>query len=376
MWLFLGLAALVTATVYLARQRIHQRWEGTRMDSVAGRDAQYRWDNSLIGFLIHRGDPVLLIGERGVSDLDLLVKPSRWWDRLFRALGLSLACRTQDPVLADQAYIATDQVSCCAALRSSERARQGLRRLLDLESDYAIIVRGIHFRDRRMWVEVRAKESFAEEGVDALGREIIERLRQVAASLSEALPRKNERRCDRFAMWATVLVGLSSALLVTGLIQAVRIELWQIYPGILDKERIAVYGAVAALVVIVSLTASAIALLGRTARTHIVLVELWSAGLIGAFLNGYVMVHEFNHEFDRTPTHRYRVAVHGKDTSSFRGGSDHYLIVENWTVPGDTLRQEVHSGDYEKVRRADMVDVFVRTGSLGARYIEDMRPVE
>lgn len=375
MWLFLGLAALVTATVYFARQRIPQRREGEPLNSVAGRDAQYRWDNSLFDFLIHRGERVLLIGERGVPDLDLLVKPSRWWDRVFRALGLSLACRTQDPVLAERAYIASDQVSCCAALRSNERARQGLRRLLDLESDYAVVVRGIHFRDRRMWVEMRAKGSFAEEGVDALGREVIECLRQVAVSLCEALPR-NQRRRDRFVMWAAVLVGLSSALLLTGLIQAVRVELWQIYPGVLDKGRIALYGAATALVVIVSLTASAIALLGRTARTHIVLVELCTAGLIGAFLNGYVMVHDFNHEFDRTPAQRYRVEVHDKDTSSFRGGTDHYLIVENWSVRGDTLRQEVHASDYEKVRRGDMVDVFVRAGSLGARYIKEIRPVE
>ena len=375
MWLFLGLAAVVTATVYFARRRGLQRWQGEPLSSVASREAQYLWDDGLVSRLLH-GGRVLRIGERGVPGIDLLVKPIRWSDRLFRVLGLSLSCRTHDRVLAERAYIASDHVRCCAALRTSERARQGLRRLLALESDYAVVVRGIHFRDRRMWVELRSKGSFAEEGIDGLGREVVECLRQVAANLSEALPEIAGTR-DRFALWATVLVGLSSALLVTGLVQIVRVAQWQTYPWVLDQGRVALLGIGAGLALVALLTVSAIAVLGRTARTHIVLVELWSAGLIGALLNGYVMVRDLNHEFDRTPARAYRVEVHDKDRESrTHGTSDYYLVVDDWSARGDTFRQQVRADDYRRVSAGDTVELVVRSGMLGARYIEDVQPVE
>lgn len=69
--------------------------------------------------------------------------------------------------------------------------------------------------------------------------------------------------------------------------------------------------------------------------------------------------------------------VHERDRGGgFRGIRRYFLVVDDWSARSDTLRQRVRARDYRHVNAGDTVEFVVRSGMLGARYIEEVRRVE
>lgn len=376
MWMLAGVVTLIGMSIFLYRRRLEDRWRPVplhvpRADRHAEHSRRYQPIEGALYSSVNRGRvhaPLQRIGYDQAPAVELRAKTQRWWDHLFTALGISVSCRTGNRDFDRAFYLVLDQAPVCRALTACPRTQAKMLEIRRLAEEHGVRFRQLRVRRGRVWVEVAARKRKDKPAATLLARAFVPALRELSVAMDDEIPMTARGGKDRFAWKAALIAAISSALLVTGILSILPLHFFPL-PAPLASAGLVTLSLLLAAAVVALLVALTFVWLGRTSRTHLVLLELLLTGFLGATLTSYGLLRDANMTLDGSAAERHVVTVHEKTVSRSRRSTRYYLYLSDWHGQGGTRKIRVGHSLYQSVPTGRPVDIVERDGRLGIPWI-------
>ncbi len=223
--------------------------------------------------------------------------------------------------------------------------------------------------------EFKVEVLYREQDIEATLKSLREGLEDLVAAIGDVGEVSGSRWADPFIIKAALLLAVSSGLAINGCIQLFRLQIGDL-PLILDYKPIVVDALIYSVVVILVFAAIAIYWLGRSARTHIVLIELMTIGAFGIFSSIATEMRDINIEMDTSSPQIFEAQVERKYTSKGRRGRTKYhVVVKNWNCDCDSYKLRMSEYEYRNVSEQGRVQVLQNPGYLGYPWISEVNPL-
>ncbi|BBB27345.1 hypothetical protein AMJAP_2759 [Amphritea japonica ATCC BAA-1530] len=167
----------------------------------------------------------------------------------------------------------------------------------------------------------------------------------------------------------SILLGISTALAITGYIQAQRILLID-EPVVIDNYLLLSHAAVVGGLLLLLIIILTFYLLGRSPRSHRVLFQVILLAGIGIFPTSYVELKSINHAFDKEEPNIYETLVLDRKKFTSRKGTIHYLYTENWNNSNVSQKIRVPYIIYSKANVGAKLILCQKPGALGYRWLD------
>jgi hypothetical protein len=367
MWVFFGLVTLLISIALAFWSRSEARWKATGHSWPGQRHYEQL-------FTEHKG--VILdyrLGIRGARGFDFMLRPERWFDRLFKLLSISGEVQLGDLEFDRAWYVVSEDWLLRRALAASSRFRHDLLNLLNECSRVDVRLKRLHCQSGRLWIALKPLDgnvSDAEHRFDERARVLVPLLYQIEAHLAHLRPDRFEAVRDRYALRALLVVSVSTGFAFYAAIHLLRLEFLRT-PFLVEAtplvwQAIALGTAVLTILIFASLFA-----LGGTSRAHLVLIELLFTGSFAFVGTAFVMLRDVNMDLDTSERQVVEATIVEKEyRRRRRGPDDYYLHVSDWTGRGGTRRIEVSSDLYDRTSRGGRLEIVQRSGFLGHRWVE------
>lgn len=361
MWFLFGALTTTVAAGVMGYRRYTAAWSGKQ-----GRGYEYAFGTDKQGEV-----QSAKIAVRHDAAFDFEIKRETGADRWFKQVGVSIEPQTGDSAFDKALYLACDDAAVRAMFMSSKALREAMWRVF---FDHALPVKSVVCRAGRVWVDLRdtdLDEASVLLGVDAY---IARPLQAIAAELKSRRLSTSTRR-DPLFLKSVLVLALSSGLAISGGMQLARLYWWSSTPFTLDLQSLFVASVFGGIFLLVLLLAAGFALLGRSARMHLVLFELLLVGGFGAWATSYTELRDINIDFDRSEAHEVASTIVTKTSHRGRRGSrSYYLHLADWRTPGETIRVKVSASEYERAVSGVPLRVRVRDGAIGVQWVESYAP--
>lgn len=365
MWFLFGFITLISFTVYVGTKRYQNSWAGQFRTSGSLR-FEYRIDiqkDKTNAFKVGVGAP---------KEFDFSFKRENAIDRFCKWLGLSVEYQLGKIEFDNLVYVVSNDSHFLRNVVSDPTVVDAVTRLFrNVRQD--CIVSEVRCAAGRLTATVKVGGASRDES--QLGRlhlllpVLAGWLEQVAQQLKEKPPRAPSAHRDRFIVRASILLALSSGLLVNGLVHGFRL-LWIDEPFTLDVEQLWILAALGGFALVTLMVFAAFSALGRSARTHLVLIEILIAGSIGATLTVFTEIRDLNIEMDTSKAQKLVTQVVGKSTSrSRKGRTRYYILVHDWNKADGTQKIKVTSNFYSSIQAGQKIMINQHEGALGMRWV-------
>jgi hypothetical protein len=367
MWFFFGFITLGVFCVSSLLWRRQVSWSGKLLQ--AGQDA-YELKLSVLKGKVRAAK----LAVDGGDDFSFTLTPEDGLDRLSKAIGLTRECQTGDAAFDDALYICSDDAALHRMLQTDRALRDDILRLvIDCPAMFGTL-RSIEVHRGRVWIVATPLKTDRDEAEEA-SRRIVPLLKNLAARLSRPQAETPESR-DPFPLRAACILAISTGLIINGGFETFRMA--GSFPFMLDPNAPVAWALSAGLGIVALLVVAALAWLGRSARTHLVLIELVLIGLIGATLTAYAEIHDFNIDLDRAaPTvipasvgRLYLTYTTHKNTTT----THCQLELIGWPTPAAVATREISCDFYAQLRVGQSVAVEQHPGALGWPWVSAFLP--
>lgn len=366
MWFVLGLVSLAVALAWQIRWRWGQAWEGSPSWYGAGVPHHIRWlggDDRTTG---------LQVGVQVPDFFRFELKRESWVDRFFKWVGLSVEKQFGHDGFDRLVYVASDDEHLFNRVADSAPLRLAALRLF-VEARDGCRVKRVFCANGWLVAEIRRGNFFS--GKDDMARlnrnsrVLLPFLEEVAKALrSSAPPGLPPDRRDPFLWPAAVLVATSTALAVNGMVLSMRPLLLD-DTFLLDRARLFELTLWVGSAIFIPLMLAHFIFLARSARGHLVLLELLLVGSFGAYSTAALELREANMEWDTSAATVREAAVVSKSISrSRKGGTRHYLHVQDWDGGFDTRSVQVSRSFYESTEKGRVLIFEERRGRFDAAW--------
>lgn len=364
MWFVFGFITLISFSVYLGRKRYTARWKGTPSFMGQYEYAYHKKKDRIPSFNVAVKAPV---------EFDFVFKRESAYDRICKFLGLSVEHQVGDDSFDKLVYIVSNDGHLTDQLLAQDQMQESVLALFKLGL-YQCAITEIRCAHGRLWATVKVGKQFQHTSDLKYLNKVEERVAALLQPLAEVLqasrPQTNAKHRDPFILRAAIVLACSTGLVANGLSHLFRIFLTT-DEFLIDTAQLwwyAAYGGAALVAVLVLL---ALVLLGRSARAHLVMVELVLAGSIGAVTTMFVELRDLNTEADTSAVVVVSAPVVGKTISRSRKGGTHYSVqVQDWVEPGTTRKINVSSDFYSQAQIGATIGFQQRAGFLGVPWVE------
>lgn len=316
-----------------------------------------------------------LVGVGCAQHPNFSVKRQTGIDNFFKRMGVSNEFETGDQGFDDSYYLITDNNALHHALTASPKFRAAIKRIMEYKLPARLGTRAIHCRNGRVWAELKIEALYREENIESTLKSLSEDIEVLVAAIGDVAQVSGSRWADPFVIKAALLLAVSSGLAINGCIRLFRLKIGDL-PFALDYKLIVVDALIYSVVVILVFAVIAIYWLGRSARTHIVLIELMTIGAFGIFLSIATEMRDINIEMDTSSPQTFKAQVERKYTSKGRRGRTKYhVVVENWNCDCDSYKLRVSEYEYRNFSEQGRVQVLQNTGYLGYPWISEVKPL-
>lgn len=368
MWFMFGFVTLISFIAYSRYQYYKSNWSGIK-DNLNGQDFQYNIVSN------KAGSTGLQIGIDGLGDFSFRLKVEKWYDKLFKFVGLSVEHEVGMSELDKRVYIVSDDPDFLSCLSNSFDVKMGLLKLFKKYNKNMCSVKEVRCTNRRIWVSFKVISSFNEEDMRGVAKKVVPFLAKFKNDLDSIRSAKSrEKSGDKFILKAAFLVSLSTALLVSGIIHIIRLDIDTI-PVLFDVRDPINVTVIISLIVLVVFMFFSLLLLGRTSRTHLVLIEFLLIGSVGVFINTYVALREINMEYDSSSNEYVVVPVIKKVISKSKNGTFYYMKVRNWNKLGKVKQFRVSSEFYAVIQKGTPIEFVQRSGYLNYQWVSDYKKI-
>ncbi|WP_322520549.1 hypothetical protein SR882_07050 [Guyparkeria halophila] len=378
MWMLLaGVIALIGLTVYFYRLRRDDRWKAKPLLSRRQRKRepfQTPPEGTLYSFAARPSRKTIeRLGYEKAPDIHLRVKRKRWWDRLFSALGISVACRSDNPKFDRTLHLVTDAAPVCRAMQTSPKTQALMLRLADSCEPNGVRFRQFVVRRGQLWIEVVAKKRKKGSPPMVLADTFVPDLRELSEAMEQEIPETARGVEDQVNKKAALIGSICVALFLGGFLFFSRQILFPI-PAPLEIWPLVEMAFVTAIAVFAALVVFTFAWMGRTTRTHVVLIEVVLTGILGAGLTSYSVLREANMAFDSSSGERHVVEVLKKEISHGHRSTSYYLHLAPWHESQGDTQLEVGTSLFNAVRSGYPLLVEEHPGALGVSWVRLIPP--
>ncbi|CBL44243.1 hypothetical protein HDN1F_06600 [gamma proteobacterium HdN1] len=367
MWFLLGIVSLTGFALFFVRWRAANRWKGTQRQLLGQvyESALLKSKNRTKG---------VLIGLTCNTALEFCLKQETFVDRIFKRLGLSQEQQLNHLHFDEKVYIVSDNPRLGALLKGQPDLPAVLENLFEPNRFKLGVVCKLWCQQRRLWVQCKTDEDFDVGDIEALAKEVLPVLVKVHDALL-ATSEVNERGQDYFIPKALVLLGVSSALLVNGVIQSVRVLLLK-FPVQLESLALLKMALMLGGIMTAALILWCVIWLGRTSRTHLVLMEILLVGSFGSVLTAATELRDYNIEFDHSRVRYESVQVVQYYTTRCgkRNRSTCYNVkLAPFVGKAGGLKLSLSYDAYNQLKNHPFLVLPVHEGALGVPWIEAPR---
>ncbi len=365
MWFAIGLFSAISCIIYFFEKKLKTPWEG--VNAVCdGITYEYEVINS------NQRIKGIKLGVKYTGKFDFSIKLEKWYDRIFKLLGLSVEFQLGKQEFDKKYYLVSDNT----LLFESIAAADDLHNIIDSVFDspkYCARTQKLRCNSKRLWLEYQCDDNFSEDDIREIATVIVPPLKKIADHL-ELETIEGRAGFDRGVLPAAIIRGISIGLLANGLFHFLRIGFGS-FPLTLDTHKLIVDGILVTAAIIGLLIFCTIYFLGKTSRAHLILAETIFIGGIGAFLTTTEELRDLNVEMDRQIAQEITVQIQSKTIESHRGRrgrryNSYYLHMDDWLSSGNEKKINVSISFYKQVHEGDYIVVFQKPGRLGYRWVE------
>lgn len=369
MWFVFGFVTLISFSVYLGHKRYTARWKG--IPSVLGLPYEYAYQRRKNG-----RTPTFMVAVKAPSEFDFVFKREGVYDRICKFLGLSVEHQIREAYFDRLVYIVSNDRHLTDEILTQEPMKERVLALFQLDM-YECTVTQVRCAHGRLWATVKVGKQFQHASDFKYLNKVQDRVAALLQPLGDILqtsrPPTQAKRRDPFILRAAIVLACSTGLVANGLSHLLRIFLLtdDFTVDVAQLWWYAAYGGGALVVLLVFL---ALALLGRSARAHLVLVELVLVGSIGAVTTVFAELRDLNTEADSSAAVLVSSPVLKKTVSRSRKSGTHYFVqVADWVESGTLRKIKVSSDFYDRAQVGATMEFRQRAGFLGVRWVESYR---
>ena len=350
MWFVFGFFSLIGFVVYSLRQRATAKWIGTR-SSVRRKTYEYE----VLAQRVYRSDKTKSVGLRiGVTAptvYDFSFKPEKWRDWLSKRIGFSVEHQTGDVEFDKAVYILSNDARIHATLSQNAALRADILRVFRVVAPHSAVLKEVRCSGGRIWVHYKLKTELNPAQIPVLAEQVVPALSRLAADLGHAKVMGAPRLYDRFVLRAAIILAISTGLALNGAAHMARLFFIPI-PFTVDNSTLILWSLYCGAGLLALLVFAVALFLGRSARAHVVLLEVLLVGSLGAVLTSFVELRDLNMEWDQQPAVSYEVSTVSKRISTGRRRSkNYYVTISGWPNKNTTSEIRVSSSLYHRTDR-------------------------
>lgn len=363
MWFAIGLLTISVSAWLMFRWRHANSWKG---QSAEHDGIRYQYSISK-----HKGRvQQLRIGLICQTGMHFLLKRENWLDRLFKSLGLSEEQQLNRLHFDENVYVVSDDRRLSYVLKQKSELHEVLGRFFDGRVLQGFKIKKLWCRGERLWIEAAPASSMKDCSPAPLAAEVVPVMRELAVLLASTAPPGSGTR-DDFIVKALLLTAISAALAINAALQFLHTAI-PTFPVVVDIGELTLAASALAVGMLLVLVAACIFLLGRTSRSHIVLIELLLVGGFGAFGTAFSALRDYNIEFDQATTTPISATV--ASSYSRRCGKNstcYYLQLSGAPELRDQQKLKVNRSTFNALRPGTAVIVQLHQGALGIKWIDE-----
>ncbi len=369
MWVFFGFITLTSFTIYFWYKRLHASWKGVS-GSTGDIIYQFKATTDKEGKVVK-----LLIGIDAPDSYDYTLKRENALDRFVKAIGISTEHQTGNIRFDDLVYIVSDNARFHKQLTADSTIVDAFMKIFLLGKTFQCVIQEVQHNSGRLWLTIEPVKGLNERKVPQLASRMVPLLDTIAKELVTIPLSATNSWKDPFTTKAAILLAISSALAVNGGLQLFRFVNMS-NTITLDRDALLTDALSLGLLISGTLALIAIYTLGRSSRTHLVLIELLFLGSIGSVVTVYAELNDINVTADTSKGVKYESVVYDKrSVSQRRGATKYYLTMRDWNAPDITkkIKVRVPGSLYYEVARQDRLIVMQKAGYFHYRWIESIK---
>lgn len=364
MWFLFGFITLISFSIYFGYQRYQAGWDGTE-GSVGGINYKYK-------IATHKGRVVkLLVGCDAIENISFSIKKEKWWDRLFKTVGISVEHQVDAKEFDREFYLLLDNESLCNLFSESFELQDLVEETNESCKAHKIKFKKLHCRHGRIWLDLVPEKKSERPDISVIAKVLVPGLDRISEILKDKQDLVLDKKNDPFILKAIVILAISTGLAVNACIQLFRIAFIEV-PFIVDNGPLFYASLPYGLAIIGTLIIVTLILLGRTARTHLVLIELILIGSFGAISTSYLSLRDINIDLDVSPPEYYPVTVYNKRISRSKNSTSYYLKIDDWNNKSGRKEIKVSSDIYDRFSKNQIARIVQMHGYLGHLWVADV----
>ncbi len=364
MWFLFGFITLISFSIYFGLQRHQSNWKG-----VTNSTNRIPFKHKTVS---HKNKHHhLYIGCSAIKNINFSIKIERWWDRLFKWLGISVEHQVGSSEFDEKFYLITDDRELCDIFSHSPQLQETVNHIASCCAKHDLKIRRLHCKHGRIWLHLIPEYKSNRPKVLIVARDLIPKLKSISDIFEEQLLITQNKKYDPFILRAIVILAISTGLAINGLTHFFRIIVIEV-PFIIDDKPLFYQSLPWAVAVIATLVTITFLLLGRTARTHLVLIELLLVGSFGALSSSYLTLRDANIDLDTGKPAHFDVMIYKKKVSRGRRSTSYYLTVDDWYGEKKKRRIEVTRDIYYRFKQGDNAKIKQMPGYMGHRWVADI----
>jgi len=365
MWFIFGLITLISFTFYAAYKRLNASWSGTK-SSCDDNAYEYKVLRSKYGIT------GLLVGVKGPIGYDFIFKDETWSDRLFKSVGIAEEHQVGHNQFDDNVYIVSDDMQLLNHLTHQNAIINATLNIFNASPVFNCKVKQVRCNSGRLWIKFKTQSGFDENKIKEIACNVIPSLQAIKDTLAISPRQVTSKWKDPFVFRAAVFLAISTGLAINGAIHLFRLSVIKV-PFTVDDNTLLLNAAILGAGLILVLMITSIVFLKKSARTHLVLIELLFIGSFGAVSTAFAELRDINIEFDTSREEQYESQVQKMRFSRGRHSTSYYLYLDDWTKESRQKKIQVSSNFYRRVSIGDYIDLKQHNGYLGMRWVKNLK---
>jgi hypothetical protein len=371
MWFLFGFLTLSLCMLgsYIARQAAN--WKPQESSAEGYEYKLKRYKSRVTG---------VLFGIKGLRDYNFTVKHETWYDRLFKKLGVSNEVQTGDDEFDQLVYVVSDNSLIHEKLVGSVDIRRALKSIFYFGGSQTAKVKKLECRKGRLWIEFSTKDQISEANVKyVIADPLLASLKIIAKELNQLKQTDYKRWLDPFVYKGMVVLGISTGVAINAAIHLARISFGD-FPYLISNTELIWHSVFTGIFIVAILVVFALYWMKNSSRTHLVLIELISIGLLGAIGSAFHELRDVNMEWNQglPKVMEAKLLKHYTTTSRTKNGrrTNYHLVFNDWNCNCEkTIHKQVSYSTYRKLISYSDHQVIQYEGTLGYPWIVNIQPV-
>lgn len=375
MWFFFGIISFVLFAAVSFARRYKARYNGT--------DAQYQGNEYKVKWHKNRSGVYLLrLNLRTASKFQFSLFREGKKEKFFKKIGISAEYQVGTAAFDDEVFIASDNEAFCQLLTNDSHLREAIIQIFHETKKLKMALRGIHCYNGVLYCVSTPGKYQSQEELNKRAESILDSLLVMRQALERITYQPLPYTKDPFIGKAAFILAISTGLGIVGAAQLFR----SIFPSDvfqLDKGEFLTITTVAAFVTLILFVVFIFLLLGKSSRTHLVLIEALLVGGFGLVSSSYFFMRDVNMELDdsqpkiiKTPIEQlYFTTSRSKGRTNYQ----YHLQLKEWRNTDEkSVKLQITESLYKKMResKATQAEIIQRAGYLEYPWIQGINPVE